>query len=148
MSDLPETPTKLREATRQARSFESVRRAHQQEVAEDYVEMIADLIDVAGEARSVDVAERMGVTTATVNSTLNRLIREGLVKKEPYRSIFLTDAGRALAVQARARHAVVLDFLLRLGVDRETAESDAEGIEHHISETTLAALKRFVADPG
>ncbi|MEL6478337.1 MAG: manganese-binding transcriptional regulator MntR [Pseudomonadota bacterium] len=141
-----ETPTRLREAKRQARSFETVREAHQREVAEDYVEMIADLLDVAGEARSVDVAERMGVTTATVNTTLNRLIREGLVRKEPYRSIFLTEAGRALAEAARARHGVVLDFLLALGVDRETAESDAEGIEHHISETTLAALRQFVCD--
>lgn len=143
-----DAPTRLREATRQARSFETVREAHQREVAEDYVELIADLIDVAGEARSVDVAERMGVTNATVNTTLNRLIREGLVRKEKYRSIFLTDEGRAMAEMARARHGVVRDFLLALGVDSETAESDAEGIEHHISETTLAALKSYVAGAG
>ncbi|MBY8977014.1 manganese-binding transcriptional regulator MntR [Rhodobacteraceae bacterium NNCM2] len=136
-------PVTLREATRQARSFEHVRAAHQQEVAEDYVELIADLIDVTGEARSVDVAERMGVTNATVNTTLNRLIREGLVLKERYRSIFLTDEGRAVAEMARDRHGVVRDFLLKLGVDRETAEIDAEGIEHHISAKTLSALRRF-----
>ena len=88
---------RLREAKRQARSFEEVRRAHQQEVAQDYLELIADLIDVMGEARTVDLAARLGVTAATVNSTLQRLVREGLVRKERYRSIFLTEAGRRLA---------------------------------------------------
>jgi len=136
---------RLREASRQARGFERVRAAHQQEVAEDYVELIADLIDVTGEARAVDLSERLGVTNATVTATLNRLIREGLVTKVRYRSIFLTEAGRRLAETSRERHRVVRDFLLALGVDAETAETDAEGIEHHISETTLAALRRFNA---
>lgn len=134
---------RLREATRQARSFEHVREAHQREVAEDYVELIADLIDVTGEARSVDLAERLGVTNATVNTTLNRLIREGLVRKERYRSIFLTEEGRRMAEFSRDRHDVVRGFLHRLGVDAETAERDAEGIEHHISAKTLDALRRF-----
>jgi len=138
------TPLRLREAKRQARSFERVRQAHQREVAEDYVELIADLIDVTGEARAVDLAERLGVTNATVNSALNRLAREGLVSRQRYRSIFLTDAGRALAETARERHRLVRDFLVSLGVDRETAEIDAEGIEHHTSDKTLAALRRFL----
>ncbi|MGI9420470.1 MAG: helix-turn-helix domain-containing protein, partial [Geminicoccaceae bacterium] len=88
---------RLREAKRQARSFEEVRRAHQQETAEDYVELIADLIDATGEARAVDLAERTGVTPATVNSTLQRLARDGLIRKARYRSVFLTDEGRTLA---------------------------------------------------
>jgi DtxR family manganese transport transcriptional regulator len=138
------TPRRLREAKRQARSFERVRQAHQREVAEDYVELIADLIDVTGEARAVDLAARLGVTNATVNNTLNRLEREGLVTRQRYRSIFLTDAGRRLAEAARDRHRLVRDFLLRIGVDPETAEIDAEGIEHHTSEKTLAALRRFL----
>jgi DtxR family manganese transport transcriptional regulator len=138
------TPRRLREAKRQARSFERVRQAHQREVAEDYVELIADLIDITGEARAVDLAERLGVTNATVNNALNRLTREGLVTRQRYRSIFLTDTGRRIAGEARERHRLVRDFLVRLGVDPETAEIDAEGIEHHTSEKTLAALKRFL----
>jgi DtxR family manganese transport transcriptional regulator len=140
----PEPPP-LREPRQQARGFERVRAAHQREVAEDYVELIADLIDATGEARAVDLAERLGVTNATINTTLNRLIREGLVTREPYRSIFLTEEGRTLAEHSRERHAIVRDFLLRLGVDPETAETDAEGIEHHISARTLDALRRFMA---
>ena len=136
--------TRLREAKRQARSFEEVRRAHQQETAEDYVELIADLIDVNGEARAVDLAERIGVTPATVNSTLQRLARDGLIRKARYRSVFLTDEGRALAEQARERHRIVRDFLLALGIDRDVAEIDAEGIEHHASKMTLQAFKTFL----
>jgi len=138
------TPHRLREARRQARSFERVRQANQREVAEDYVELIADLIDVTGEARAVDLAERLGVTNATVNNTLNRLTREDLVTRQRYRSIFLTEAGRHMAEEARDRHRLVRDFLLRLGVDAETAEIDAEGIEHHTSEKTLTAFRRFL----
>ncbi len=134
----------LREAKRQARSFKEVRRVHQQETAEDYVELIADLIDATGEARAVDLAERTGVTAATVNSTLQRLARDGLIHKARYRSIFLTEEGRALAEQVRERHLIVRDFLLALGIDRETAEMDAEGIEHHASKKTLHAFKDFL----
>ncbi|MCB1511990.1 MAG: manganese-binding transcriptional regulator MntR [Hyphomicrobiaceae bacterium] len=130
---------------RQAERFQRVREAHQTEVAEDYVELIADLIDRTGEARVVDLASHLGVTNATVNNTVQRLVRDGLVTTRPYRSIFLTDSGREMAEVARSRHALVLDFLLALGVDRETAELDAEGIEHHVSEATLSAFKAFVA---
>jgi DtxR family manganese transport transcriptional regulator len=137
---------RLREVKRQARSFAQVRHAHQREVAEDYVELVADLLDATGEARVVDLAARLGVTAATVNSTLQRLAREGLVRKQRYRSIFLTEAGRALAEQARERHRVVRDFLLALGIQRETADSEAEGIEHHVGPRTLAALQAFVED--
>ena len=137
-------PQRLREAKRQARSFERVRQAHQREVAEDYVELIADLIDVTGEARAVDLAARLGVTNATVNNTLNRLTREGLVTRQRYRSIFLTEAGRRIAEAARERHRLVRDFLLKLGVDAETAEFDAEGIEHYTSQKTLAAFRKFL----
>jgi len=144
MSRSNDTGPRLREAKRQARSFERVREAHQREVAEDYVELIADLIDVTGEARAVDLAERLGVTNATVNNTLNRLTREGLVIRQRYRSIFLTDSGRSMAEEARDRHSLVRDFLQKLGIDPETAEIDAEGIEHHTSEKTLAAFRRFL----
>ena len=62
---------------------------------------------------------------------------------EPYRSIFLTDAGRALAEHCRRRHRVVLGFLRAIGVSDEVAATDAEGIEHHVSDETLAALERL-----
>ena len=131
------------DALRQAASFDQTRRARQTEIAEDYVELIADLIASEGEARVVEMAERMGVTHATVNKTVARLQREGLVSTKPYRSIFLTEAGTRLAERSRHRHQIVLDFLKAIGVADETAALDAEGIEHHVSEETLAAFERL-----
>jgi DtxR family manganese transport transcriptional regulator len=126
-------------------AFQGVRAARSRELAEDYVELIAELIHSQGEARPVDIATRMGVTAPTVAKTLDRLARDGLITRAKYRSIFLTEQGRALARECRHRHEIVLRFLLSLGLDPETAEHDAEGIEHHVSERTLALFAAFVA---
>ena len=104
--------------------------------------MIAGLIEERGEARAVDLAERMGVTHVSVGKTVKRLQDGGFVTSLPYRSIFLTDEGRAIAEEAKARHLLVHDFLVSIGVPDETAEIDAEGIEHHVSEATLDAMRR------
>ncbi len=127
----------------QARRFARVRSAHRTEMQEDYVELIGDLIAATGEARAADLAERFGVTAATVANTLARLKRAGLIEMQPYRSIFLTPKGKAMASKSRQRHSAVVDFLLGLGVSRETAEMDAEGLEHHLSAETLAAMRSF-----
>jgi DtxR family manganese transport transcriptional regulator len=135
------------EAARRAERFQRVRNAHQTELAEDYVELIADLIEEKGEARLVDLSERLGVTKATVNNTIQRLQRDGFVTSERYRAIFLTDKGRKVAATSRERHLIVRDLLVSLGVDAETADADAEGIEHHVSQTTLEAIRRHLAKP-
>ena len=127
-----------------ADKFERIRRAHQSEIAEDYVEMISDLIVETGEARAVDLASRFGVTSPTVNATIQRLQREGLVESRPYRSIFLTQAGRKLAEASREKHQVVRDFLVAIGVNEDVAEQDAEGVEHHVSEQTLTKFREFL----
>ncbi len=127
----------------QARRFARVREAHRTEMQEDYVELIGDLIEATGEARAADLAERFGVTAATVANTLGRLKRAGLIEMQPYRSIFLTPKGAEMADEARKRHALVVEFLLSLGVSSDTAELDAEGLEHHLSEETLAAMEAF-----
>ena len=128
-----------------AAKFDRIRRAHQSEVAEDYVEMIFDLIDQTGEARTVDLAARFGVTSPTVNAIVRRLQRENLVETRPYRSIFLTEAGKALAESSRARHQIVRDFLVTIGVPETIAEKDAEGVEHHVSEETLMVFAQITA---
>lgn len=128
-----------------AEAFQGVRAARRNELAEDYVELIAELIHSQGEARPVDIATRMGVTAPTVAKTLDRLARDGLITRAKYRSIFLTEQGRTLAQECRHRHEIVLRFLLSLGLDAETAERDAEGIEHHVSERTLELFAAFVS---
>ncbi len=126
-------------------AFRRIRADHQSELAEDYVELIADLIDEKGEARGSDIALRLGVANATVVKTLKRLQETGLVTQEPYRSIFLTGDGWKMAEDGRRRHRIVEAFLLALGVSEETARIDSEGIEHHVSEETLRAMARFLA---
>jgi DtxR family transcriptional regulator, manganese transport regulator len=129
---------------KQVSGHRRVREAHTEEIAQDYVETIASLIAESGEARVVDLARCLGVTHVTVSQTVGRLRDQGLVTNQPYRSIFLTAAGRKLAEEARGRHDTVLEFLIKLGVPEQTAIVDAEGIEHHVSPPTLAAMKKFV----
>jgi DtxR family manganese transport transcriptional regulator len=132
----------------QARRFGKTRSAQSSAVLEDYVELIADLLAEAGEARPTDIARRLGVSHATAIKTIARLKREGMATARPYRGVFLTDEGQALASRVRARHRLVVDVLLALGVPPEAAESDAEGIEHHVSEATLKAFTQYLQKRG
>lgn len=136
-------PGALVDVNRHVESFRQAREARRLELVEDYVELIADLIRAGGEARQVDIAARLGVAQPTVAKMLRRLADDGLVARRRYRGVFLTDAGKALAEQSRARHRIVEAFLRKLGVSAETARRDAEGIEHHVSDETLDALARF-----
>ena len=135
-------------AARRAAAFRATREAHSTEMAEDYVEMVGDLIAERGEARLTELAEHMGVTHATAAKVVARLKGLGLVESRPYRSIFLTAQGSAVAERSRARHQVVVDFLRALGVGEQAAEIDAEGIEHHVSEETLKAFADFTRSRG
>lgn len=131
---------------RAADRHERVRAAHAAETAEDYAEAIAELIAGRGVCRVVDLAERFGVSHVTVTRTVARLVRDGVAATEPYRPITLTAKGARVAAAARERHETVVAFLLALGLDRSTAEQDAEGIEHHVSPRTLAVFRRFVEE--
>jgi DtxR family manganese transport transcriptional regulator len=138
--EMPEEPT-------QALRFGKARMAGSVALLEDYVELISDLLEVYGEARATDVAKRLGVTHATVLKGIARLKREGLVTAKPYRGIFLTEAGHELAERARARHRLMVELLLAVGVPAESAEADAEGMEHYASEATLKAFASFLDRP-
>lgn len=137
----------LPSAADHAARFARQREADRTAVTEDYVELIGDLLHHGGEARAVDIAQRMGVSQATVAATISRLQRDGLVETKPYRGLFLTEAGHALAVAARERHRLVTRFLIALGLDPATAEADAEGLEHHASGATLDAFARALDQP-
>jgi DtxR family transcriptional regulator, manganese transport regulator len=129
----------------QVESFRQARASRRVELTEDYIELIADLLADGGEARQVDIATRLGVAQPTVAKMLRRLAEEGLVSQRPYRGVFLTGDGLALADRSRARHHLVESFLLAIGVSPGTARKDAEGIEHHASAETLRAFESFMA---
>lgn len=124
--------------------FARIRRDHAREMAEDYAELALELGRARGRVRPADLARRLGVSHVTVLRALQRLARAGILRRDQERGVALSVAGRRLARAAQARHAVVVAFLERLGAPRGAAETDAEGIEHHVSSVTLAAMKRFV----
>ena len=124
-------------------SFFKVRNAHKTENTEDYLELIADLLNKNGEARIVDIANKLNIAQATANKTIKRLQLQGYINKEPYRSIFLTLKGQKIASDSKKRHNTVYNFLLNLGLDAKTAEVDSEGIEHHVSKKTIKKMERF-----
>lgn len=128
----------------QPERFQQARAAQAMAILEDYAEMISDLIEEMGEARITDIASRMGVTHPTATKAVARLKREGLAVSRPYRGVFLTEEGTELADRVRARHRTVVDLLIAVGVPQETAEMDAEGLEHHVSEITLKAFERYL----
>ncbi len=137
-------PTRKRRLALPPRHPRRTREEHAQEIAQDYVEIIAELIAATGEARVIDIARRLGVTHVTVARTIQRLQRNGLVTSLPYRSIFLTPIGSKLSEESRTRHEIVVEFLESLGVPAPIAQSDAEGLEHHVSKETLEAFVKHL----
>jgi DtxR family manganese transport transcriptional regulator len=140
-AERPDMPTEAAQAHR----FGKARSAQSTALLEDYVELISDLLASVGEARPTDVARRLGVSHATAIKTIARLKREGLATSRPYRGVFLTEDGEALAERVRKRHRLVVDLLVAVGVPADCAEADAEGIEHHVSDVALAAFRDFLA---
>ena len=127
-----------------AEAFKKTRAAHRDETAEDYVEAIAQVIGQRGECRNKDLAQMFGVSHVTVVRIVKRLSECGLVVAESRRPLVLTREGEAMARESRRRHEVVLGFLRAIGVGKRQAEIDAEGIEHHVSDQTIRALRRVM----
>ena len=123
--------------------YTNIRKQNKNEILEDYVEAIQEISEVKGDVKNADLAAHFGVSQATINKNLKRLINFKLASSEPYRSIFLTDEGKKLAVVSKQKHKIVYDFLIKLGVSKKNAQFDSEGIEHHVSEETLKLMKNF-----
>ena len=123
--------------------YSNIRNQNKNEILEDYVEAIQEIAEVKGDVKNADLALHFGVSLATINKNLKRLINFNLVKSEPYRSIFLTKEGKKLAEISKEKHEIVYQFLLKLGVSKKVAQYDSEGIEHHVSEETLKLMKKF-----
>lgn len=130
--------------TSRAESFAAIREQHQREVAEDYLEAILDLTQKNGEVRVSELSEYFGVSMPTVNQHIKKLEALKYVNSRPYRSIFLTDKGKEIALKSLKRHQLIIEFLLTIGVPIETANFEAEGLEHHFSDATLLCLQRWI----
>ncbi len=129
----------------QTQAFKRTRNQHLSETAEDYTELVLDLISEHGEARITAVARRLGVSHVTALKTAQRLKKLGLLAGERRAPLTLTRKGLVIARRSKLRHQIVVELLIRLGVSRATAETDAEGIEHHLSPETLRVFRQFAA---
>ena len=114
------------------------------ESTEDHLERIQELVERHGYARVSDVAEALGLNRSTVSNMVRRLARRGFVNYQRYRGFTLTDAGRAVAGDIKARHRTLAGLLGQLGLGADTIEQEVEEVEHHLRPQTLAALAALV----
>jgi len=126
------------------RYFKLSKKQNANEILEDYVEAIEEISKDKKDVKNIDLSKHFGVSNATVNKNIKRLIKAKLVTSEKYRSVHLTMNGKKLASDSNARHEIVFKFLRKIGVPKKIAEEDSEGMEHHISFQTLKVMKAFI----
>jgi len=111
---------------------------------EDYLEIISELVDLKGYATTLDISRYMNVSAPSVTKMLQRLDENGFLEYEKYHGINLTDSGKQIADGIKQKHGILLEFFEILGVGYETANQDAEGVEHHLNSKTIKQLKKFI----
>ena len=116
------------------------------ESGEMYLETIYVLSQRKGFVRSIDVGEEMGYSKPSVSRAVGILRDGGYITVAHDGGLHLTEAGLEVAQRTYERHTVLSEFFIRLGVDEETATNDACKIEHVISSSTFAALKKYLND--
>jgi Mn-dependent DtxR family transcriptional regulator len=112
--------------------------------AEDYLERIFELIQEKGVARVADIATSLKVRQASVTDMVQKLARQGYLKYERYQDVEMTNKGRDVARKIQNRHKTLSRFFSQLGLDAATQREDIEGIEHHLSQTTVNVLSDLV----
>lgn len=113
---------------------------------EDYLEVIYELIQYKGYATTIDISEYLNVSSPSVTKMVQKLNESGHLNYEKYRGIRLTEKGILVAKSIRERHGLLAEFLKIIGVDEDTANKDAEGIEHYLQPKTLGKLENFIKD--
>ena len=122
---------------------ESARKDHTIRM-EDYLEVIYELIQQKGYATTTDISNYLNVTLPSVTKMTRKLDEISCLDYEKYRGIRLTEEGIAVAKSIHERHGLLTEFFKMIGVDEETANRDAEGIEHHLHPQSLKKLQEFV----
>ena len=117
-----------------------------QESGEMYLETLLVLSKEKNTVRAIDIAGHMGFSKAAVSRALSKLKEDKLVIIDNDGFIAFTENGRAIAEKIYDRHIFLTDFIMRLGVDEETASADACKIEHIISDKTYEAMKAHVKE--
>ena len=126
------------------RDANSAKKEDRTDRMEDYLEVIYELVEQKGYATTVDISTYLNVSSPSVTKMTQRLDETGYLKYEKYRGIRLTDEGVLIAQNIRNRHGLLADFFKMIGVDEDSANSDAEGIEHHLHPETIKRLEDFM----
>ncbi|MDR1569235.1 MAG: metal-dependent transcriptional regulator [Oscillospiraceae bacterium] len=113
--------------------------------AEDYLETILLLSRRRGMVRAIDVATEMNFSKPSVSVAMKKLRMQSLIEVDEDGNITLTPDGSAEAERVLERHATLNDWLCRIGVPEEIAQTDACRLEHILSAETYDAIKRYAA---
>ena len=133
-----------------SKRLDSIKAAHQSERPgsstrmEDYLEIISELVELKGYATTLDISRHMNVSAPSVTKMLQRLDEGGYLEYEKYHGINLTKKGTEVADGIRQKHGILLEFFEILGIGYDTANQDAEGIEHHLNPKTIKQLRKFI----
>lgn len=128
----------IKNANSSKKSYDSTARM------EDYLEVIFELVQSKGYATTVDISKYLNVRSPSVTKMVQRLNENGLLEYEKYRGIKLTEKGIQIAISTRKKHELLSEFFRLIGVDKETADKDAEGLEHHLHPESIKKLEKFV----
>ena len=115
-----------------------------QESGQMYLETILVLSRTLPAVRSIDIVEHMGYSKPSVSRAMGLLKSGGFIEVDEDGYITLTDDGREIANKIYERHTILTQALIRLGVDPDTASEDACKMEHAISDTSIAAIKKYL----
>jgi len=126
------------------RDANSVKKQDRTDRMEDYLEVIYELVQQKGYATTVDISSYLNVSSPSVTKMMQKLDETGYLIYEKYRGIKLTNEGIRIARNIRNRHGLLAEFFMIIGVDEETANNDAEGIEHHLHPETMKKLEEFI----
>jgi Mn-dependent DtxR family transcriptional regulator len=132
-----------------SRRLDSIKAAHESEKAissrvEDYLEVISELVDMKGYAATLDISRYMNVSAPSVTKMLKKLDADGYLIYEKYYVINLTGEGQRIADIIKQKHGILLEFFEILGIGKEIANQDAEGIEHYLNPKTIRQIRKFV----
>ena len=140
----------MKDLKKDTKRLESIKAAHQTTRTgsstrmEDYLEVIAELVELKGYATTLDISRYMNVSAPSVTKMLQRLDEGGYLEYEKYHGINLTSQGSEIADGIRQRHGILLEFFEILGIGHEMANQDAEGVEHHLNPKTIKQLRKFI----
>ena len=136
--------------SKDSKRLDSIKAAHKVERTksssrmEDYLEIIAELVELKGYATTLDISRYMNVSAPSVTKMLQRLDESGFLEYEKYHGINLTGKGTHVAEGIRQKHGILLEFFEILGIEYDTANQDTEGIEHHLNPKTIKQLRKFI----